>query len=1143
MEVKDFLSTYPIIENTTDFENSIYHLKEFYDEKLPRNPHPHVSGLLKHQKVLARFLAPHTPYRNLLVVHEVGTGKTCAAFAIAEANKRNMKRTYFISPSKDLNTQQKMELVFRCFPDSYQHVAEAVRRRKASNIRTRDLPFYTFITPQILAKNIRRYSDDRIKEIFSNCIFVVDEVHKIKEQGEIDKEGIKKLKKYLSKIDPSKNRKLYDEKRAQLRRKKKDQINSYNELYRLFRVAENIKVILMSATPMADRASEIVGLLNLISPDKLPSDTWKYPSLLKSAMRGRVSYLKAPDNTTQKDFMREYYDDTFSLDPMAARSKFSAPLLRIIESLDINLVSCKMSPTITAVYLRAWCNSIYKSRLQGKSYVWSENILSQTELPSYCKNFPPHGRQNTLAEGAKQAGLFIIGNKSGKWVSPRIEDVRSDNVYYGQRLRNMLARKTGLIMSGLRKILQGSEEEKLQKLYRIAPKYAVMIRKILASYGSRKGFVYIIPVSGSGANILVEILKVFGYSNFSGSRKRNKLMKKTRKKELPRTKAKRFLFFSGQTNVDKTPLMNIYNRPENAEGELIQLIVGTETITQGFTIKDVQEMHIVDPPWNFSGLDQAIGRIIRKNSHENINNLLGLEAKVKIYLYAAIPDLSKGIGLKFKSDQEKILAKNTEMENTLAYWDSIDLKKYHRIIEKDKEIRTIERYMKEAAFDCPLFYNRNVRDGITGSRECDYSSCNYKCDGMNMDLVLGSKEVVLDSTNFDLFYESSLINAEILRCIDFFRESDHIDFNSLAANSHHKNPMIVLKALEKILSHPSTVSKFDLKYLCENSGVYYTVRENGRDFNGSIQEPLLIENKSDKYIGELANYLSSQIVCDKYKVRQLIQLETPLVKEILVENSVFALELGSKEVKEELESSVKEENLDVAREIIGVLNHKLEQTVGGVIVSSVLRDSSVFANCGRCFNRKELSKSNGIFCGKQTRWAASVPWYDCDFEINGDIINNLSALLIDSLERHQRYVGLGQGEFFTTIDLEDLYPKSGGNPNLTMQPSRENLPRKNQWKGLPMPSGEKFSEAVEARQVNKGIKAKYNNTTTLKNMIRQLNPHSKVFATTKKLSGGKLLAVLLDELKKRGNWMDLPVGKEFKVTKKDLLKIYDRILP
>ena len=145
--------------------------------------------------------------------------------------------------------------------------------------------------------------------------------------------------------------------------------------------------------------------------------------------------------------------------------------------------------------------------------------------------------------------------------------------------------------------------------------------------------------------------------------------------------------------------------------------------------------------------------------------------------------------------------------------------------------------------------------------------------------------------------------------------------------------------------------------------------------------------------------------------------------------------------------------------------------------------------------------------------------------------------------RRQRYIGLGQGEFFTTMDLADLYPKLGGIPNLNMPPSRENLPRKNQWKGLPMPSGEKFSEAVEARQVNKGIKAKYNNTTTLKRMIRQLNPASPVLTSVKKLSAGKLLSVLLGELKKKRNWMDLPVGKEFNLTKKDLLKIYDRILP
>ena len=66
-------------------------------------------------------------------------------------------------------------------------------------------------------------------------------------------------------------------------------------------------------------------------------------------------------------------------------------------------------------------------------------------------------------------------------------------------------------------------------------------------------------------------------------------------------------------------------------------------------------MHIIDPPWNFSGLDQAIGRVVRKNSHVQINNILGSEVSVKLYLYAAVPDLDNGIGLTFRQEQKEII--------------------------------------------------------------------------------------------------------------------------------------------------------------------------------------------------------------------------------------------------------------------------------------------------------------------------------------------------------------------------------------------------------------------------------------------------------------------------------------------------------
>ena len=38
----------------------------------------------KHQELLRNFFNPNTPYKNLLVFHGTGTGKTCTAIQISE---------------------------------------------------------------------------------------------------------------------------------------------------------------------------------------------------------------------------------------------------------------------------------------------------------------------------------------------------------------------------------------------------------------------------------------------------------------------------------------------------------------------------------------------------------------------------------------------------------------------------------------------------------------------------------------------------------------------------------------------------------------------------------------------------------------------------------------------------------------------------------------------------------------------------------------------------------------------------------------------------------------------------------------------------------------------------------------------------
>ena len=198
MEVKDFMITYP--EYGPGFEGEIFRLKEFNKEKLTPNAVNPTKGLFKHQKVLARFLSEYTPYNSLLVIHQVGTGKTCAAFAIAEANKNVMKKTIFLSPSQDLNKQQRKELIEKCFPEKYKALAN--RLRGGGRVGNSQLPYYKFTTPQTLGNMISRMSETAIKENYSNTLFIIDEVHKIKpyENVKDKKAELAKKQQELSKL-------------------------------------------------------------------------------------------------------------------------------------------------------------------------------------------------------------------------------------------------------------------------------------------------------------------------------------------------------------------------------------------------------------------------------------------------------------------------------------------------------------------------------------------------------------------------------------------------------------------------------------------------------------------------------------------------------------------------------------------------------------------------------------------------------------------------------------------------------------------------------------------------------------------------------------------------------------------------------
>ena len=63
-------------------------------------------------------------------------------------------------------------------------------------------------------------------------------------------------------------------------------------------------------------------------------------------------------------------------------------------------------------------------------------------------------------------------------------------------------------------------------------------------------------------------------------------------------------------------MIRAFNRPENYDGSHIQIAITSDVISEGITLKDVMNVHILTPWWNYGKIEQTIGRAKRLNSHE-----------------------------------------------------------------------------------------------------------------------------------------------------------------------------------------------------------------------------------------------------------------------------------------------------------------------------------------------------------------------------------------------------------------------------------------------------------------------------------------------------------------------------------------------
>lgn len=879
-DITNFLLKYPNIDNfdenilnpyEEDFYEVIYKKKEFYENRLEKFEQipKKIGSLMKHQKLIARFFSSNTLYDELLLLHEMGTGKSCSAVGAIEQIREEgtFRGALYLAKGDSLINNFVNELIFKCtdgryIPNRYEEITELEKvHRKKKSIKD----YYQSNTFATFAKEISKIRNEKLVqwcERYNNYIIIIDEVHNLRMKTELEEEEGSKIG-----------------------------VNVYHEFSRFLHALKDCKILLMSGTPMKDGVDEIASIMNLIIPlnRQLPTGvdfiekffdkseeifsvkTDKIPEL-KKIFKGRVSYLKAMQSDIKKIF----------------RGSLSGKLKYF------NVVEDKMSEFQTKHYEEA-----YEADRGEHKGVWSNS--RQASLFVF-----PDGSWGS--EGFKK---YIVKTKVSSLGGNNKSKKSAYDYYLGEELT--------------KKLKADSHDEMLDKLYVYSSKYAESIRNILKAQQENKSvFVYNEFVTGSGLVLFGLILKLFGFSKASGNESEGS--------ELPR-----YATLTSETSTTRqiNLIAERFNNDDNMHGKIINIIIGSRKISEGFSFKNVQIEEIQTPWFNYSETSQAIARGYRLGSHRALLEG-GFVPELSIYQRVSIPN----------SDTP-----------------SIDLDMYKIAEDKDISIKGVERIMKESAWDCALTYSRNNVVGADGERDCDYVGCYYECDGVG---VPGDIED-LDLSTFQLKYDSSNIENIIDKLILLFRENFRLDLDSIISHFNEYSDFDIISALRVLINESrQIINKYGFpSYVKEDMNIFFLV--DSLSVIGSSVSDYYTEYPNIKkqisfdeiiepiYINSLPDIINQSSRAEALEDIRKVMVRLPIqVQEYFIEGSIQGNVLASKTGKDNARLS------KTRKLVLEYFKDKYDKFDGKVWISWLLNESE--EPTFRCFDENDII------------------WKDCDAE-------------------------------------------------------------------------------------------------------------------------------------------------------------------
>jgi len=841
--------------------------------------------LLPHQRFVRNFLSMQTPYNGLLLYHGLGTGKTCSAIGVAEEMRRYMQqvglrdkilvvaspnvqgnfRSQLFDESKlvqvnnPTNPAEYTWNIESCVGDSLlreidpNSVRNMPREKIVSNIQTIVNTWYEFMGYGQLANYIMAktkvpeksgYTDEerraielkKIRATFNNRFVIIDEVHNI------------------SQTETNKHQ------------------TTGALLMQVAKYATNMRLLLLSATPMFDSYKEIVWLTNLLNVNdkrsaidvsdvfdsagnfREKSDSRKESGseLLERKLTGYVSYVRGENPYT---FPFRVYPDQFG----SPGDRIHQLTPEIYPKTQINGQPVPAPLKYIKTYTTTMAADSYQSlaykfivaSIKGSARANIQDINSFDILQKpmeYLNIVYPNAdferaihAENRL-DRTQDAGLTTVAiGENGLNGILTYQDK-------GHPLKHNFEYKSGVV-------------EKYGRV--LSPdqigKYSRKMSAICESIRQSEGIVLVYSQYIDGGVVpLALALEEMGFAKFGGK----SLFKKAPVAPVDATTMKpgvqtpdfqqaTYIMITGDKMYSPNNNAEIAHakKKDNRDGSKIKVILISKAGSEGIDFKHIRQIHILEPWFNMNRIEQIIGRGVRNLSH----CALPFEKRnVQIFLHST----------RFEGDDEE----------------PVDLYVYRLAERKSVQIGKVSRLLKTIAVDCQLNVgqtnmtaekltqiaaNQRVEIQLSnkqrirfrvgdqpGTDICDYmDTCEYTC----LNRIDPQPSTIMSTYTPDM--AESNIYAVSKRIRDLYREQHVYKRDQLirSINIRRTYPIEhVFQALSKFIENRNDllVDKYGRTGYLVNRGEYYAFQpvEIGDESASTFDRNVPVDYKREKAI-------------------------------------------------------------------------------------------------------------------------------------------------------------------------------------------------------------------------------------------------------------------------------------------------------